>query len=65
MLHIGTSIEARKIFFYRLGLNPFSEKTFDGYGFGTVTRITPSYVYINNDKGETIRKSPEKVRRLR
>ena len=36
-----------------------------GFGFGTVTRITPSYVYIDTGNDEIIRKSADKVRRLR
>ena len=39
--------------------------TCTGFEFGTVTRITPSYVYIDAEKGETVRKSADKVRRLK
>ena len=39
--------------------------TCTGFGFGTVSRITPSYVYINTEKGEEIRKSIGKVYRLK
>lgn len=35
--------------------------TCTGFGFGTVSRISPSYVYINNDNGEELRKSIGKV----
>lgn len=36
-----------------------------GFGFGTVTRITPSYIYINTVDNDVIRKSVDKVQRLR
>lgn len=36
-----------------------------GFGFGTVTRITPSYIYIDTGNGDTVRKSADKVQRLR
>lgn len=39
--------------------------TCTGFGFGTVSRITPSYVYINTEKSEEIRKSFGKVYRLK
>ena len=39
--------------------------TCTGFGFGTVSRITPSYVYINTEKSEEIRKSYGKVYRLK
>ena len=39
--------------------------TCTGFGFGTVSRITPSYVYINTEKSEEIRKSIGKVFRLK
>lgn len=36
-----------------------------GFVTGTVTRITPSYVYIDAGENEIIRKTPEKVKKLR
>ena len=36
----------------------------EGFGFGTVTRIAPSYIYINTGN-EEIRKSAEKVHLIR
>ena len=36
-----------------------------GFGFGIVSRITPSYVYINTEKSEEIRKSIGKIYRLK
>ena len=39
--------------------------TCTGFGFGTVSRITPSYVYINTEKSEEIRKSIGKIYRLK
>lgn len=36
-----------------------------GFRFGTVSRITSSYIYIDTGNGEVIRKSADKVRRLR
>ena len=36
-----------------------------GFGFGTVTKITPSYIYINTEDNNVIRKSAAKVYRLR
>lgn len=39
--------------------------TCSGFGFGTVVRITPSYVYIDTGNGEKVQKSADKVQRLR
>ena len=39
--------------------------TCSGFGFGTVIRMTPSYVYIDTGNGEVVRKSTDKVRWLR
>lgn len=39
--------------------------TCTGFGFGTVVRITPSYIHIDTGKGEMVRKSADKVQRLR
>lgn len=41
-----------------------SFNSFDGIGFGEVTRVTSSYVYINGEAGE-VRKTLNKVMRIR